>query len=741
MSNLIYDLGLILSAAGVTTILFKKLKQPLVLGYIIAGFIVGPNFRLFPTITETENIRTWADIGIIFLLFGLGLEFSFKKLIKVGSTAAITAVIEVSATMAVGYTIGLLFGWSNMNCLFLGGMLAIASTTIIIRAFDESGVKSQKFATVVLGVLVIEDLVAIVLLVLLSTVAVSRQFAGLEILTAVLKLVFFLVIWFVCGIFFIPTFLKRTQKLMNEETMLIVSLALCLMMVVFAEKVGFSEALGAFIMGSILAETLQGEKIEHLLKPVKDLFGAVFFVSVGMLFDPQVLLLYIGPILAGIGVLLACKPLFVAGGALIAGEPLKTSIQAGMSLSQIGEFSFIIATLGVTLHVTADFLYPVAVAISVITTFTTPYMIRLAEPVYRLLEKWLPVKWREGLQRYSAGARSITTVSDWKKILRSYAMNTVIFSFLIFSIIFLSLHYLHPLLSKNKWGSPVTVSITLFFMAPFLWALAIRRSQPEAFANIWVQKKYRGPLIVLQLFRTALAVFFVSFLADRLFSPGIALVVAILIIIVLLLFSKRIQAFYNRIEFRFLSNLNEKERVSQEKDVVTLAPWDAHIARFDLDADSPLSGKSLSALTLREKFGINIAMIERGRRMIMAPGKNELLFPGDALSVIGTDDQLKEFRTFMESGFSPVTLLQQKQQVVLKQLIISRESSFTGKSIRDSGIREKTKGIIVGIERKGERILNPDSSLVFQEADIVWIVGNIRRLQIVMANERRITNG
>jgi CPA2 family monovalent cation:H+ antiporter-2 len=736
MSNLISDLGLILSAAAITTLVFKKLKQPLVLGYIIAGFVVGPNFRLFPTITETENIRTWADIGVIFLLFGLGLEFSFKKLIKVGGTAAITAIVEISATMALGYGIGLMLGWSGMNCLFLGGILAIASTTIIIRAFDELDVKSQKFANVVLGVLVIEDLVAIVLLVLLSTVAVSRQFEGTQIITAVFKLGFFLVIWFVGGIFFIPTFLKRAQRLLNEETLLIVALALCLTMVILAEKAGFSEALGAFIMGSILAETIHGQKIEHLLKPVKDLFGAIFFVSVGMLLNPQVLLMHIGPVLAGVLVLLIGKPLFVTIGALLAGEPLKTAIQSGMSLSQIGEFSFIIATLGVTLHVTNDFLYPVAVAISIITTFSTPYMIRLSGPVYGLMEKWIPVGWRVKLQHYSASIQTITTVSDWKKVVRSYLMNIAIFSIIILSIIFLSLLYLKPLFIRSKWGPLITIFITLLFMAPFLWALAMRKTQKQAFANIWLQKKYRGPLVLLQLSGIGLAIFFVSFLADKLFSSGTALLIAVIIIVILLLLSNKIQAFYNRIETRFLRNLNEKEILHQKEVRAVLAPWDAHISRFELDADSPLSGKSLLALSLREKFGINVAMIERGSRIIMAPGKNEQLFPGDILSVIGTDDQLKEFRIFIDSRPVTTSRLPQKQEVVLKQLIINRNSSFLGKSIRASGLRENARGIIVGIERNEERILNPDSSFVFEEGDIVWVVGHIKRLRVLMSSDR-----
>src|SRR5687767_4307328 len=286
LPNLIIDLALILGAAAFITLVFKWLKQPLVLGYIIAGFLVGPYFKWLPTINELPNIRIWAEVGVIFLLFSLGLEFSFKKLLKVGGSASITALVEVVVMVVIGFGVGRALGWSSMDSLFLGGILSISSTTIIIRAFDELGLKTKKFAGLVFGVLIVEDLVAIVLMVLLSTVAVSRQFAGAEMMLSILKLVFFLVIWFLMGIFLIPTCLRKVRHLVSNEMLLIISIALCLMMVVLANAVGFSPALGAFIMGSILAETTKAEKIEHLVMPVKYLFGAIFFVSVGMLIDP-----------------------------------------------------------------------------------------------------------------------------------------------------------------------------------------------------------------------------------------------------------------------------------------------------------------------------------------------------------------------------------------------------------------------------------------------------------------------
>ncbi len=734
---LILDLGLILGAAGIVTLLFKWMKQPLVLGYIIAGFLVGPHFNLFPTIADVSSINTWAEIGIIFLLFGLGLEFSFKKLIKVGSTAAITAVIGVSTTILAGYLIGRLLGWSTMDCLFMGGILGISSTAIIIRAFDELGVKPRRFAGVVTGVLVIEDLVAVVLLVLLSTLAVSRTFSGEAMIGSVMKLVFFLVLWFIAGIFLIPTFLKRTRRLMNDETLLIISLALCFLMVFLASKAGFSSALGAFIMGSILSETFQGARIEHLLKPVRDLFAAIFFVSVGMLIDPKMLSEHILPIALGTMVLLISKPIFATAGALISGQSLKTSIRAGMSLSQIGEFSFIIATLGLSLKVTSGFLYPIAVAISVVTAFTTPYMIRLSEPVQRYIDKWLPPRWRSRLQSYSSGAQSIGGISDWRRIMKAYATNILVYSVLLLSIIFLMLRYVAPTLQQFQWGRWLTVVTGLILMAPFLWALAVRRTQSEAFGNLWLQNRFKGPLAMMEVLRIALSLIFLGFLMDQLLSTGYALLIASVTVLVLLRFSKKIQAFYDRIETRFIANLNQKETMEREKTSPELAPWDAHISLFEVKPDSPIAGQVLIDLKVREQFGVNIAMIERGSRMIITPGRTDQIYPGDLLSVIGTDEQLDRFRKYSEPQESDIkkTKLQQRQDVGLRQLLVHERSPFLHKCIRESGIRERTKGIIVGIERNGERMLNPDSSIVFEQGDIIWIVGNIRRLQVVLNEE------
>jgi CPA2 family monovalent cation:H+ antiporter-2 len=742
LPHLVTDLGLILGAAGITTLLFKWLKQPLVLGYIIAGLLVGPHFALFPTIVEIENINIWAEIGVIFLLFSLGLEFSFKKLVKVGGASSIMAFVEVVVMLLLGYVTGKLLGWSTMDSIFLGGILSISSTTIIIRAFEELGVKSQRFAGLVFGVLIVEDLVAILLLVLLSTLAVSQQFAGSEMLEAVLKLGFFLLVWFLAGIFLIPTFLRKASKLMNDEMLLIISLGLCLLMVILAAQVGFSPALGAFIMGSILAETTKAEKIEHLVASVKDLFGAIFFVSVGILIDPSMIVTYAGPIAVITAVTLLGKFLSITSGGLMAGQGLKTSIQSGMSVSQIGEFSFIIATLGLTLNVTSDFLYPVAVAVSAITTFTTPYMIRMSEPLYTSVERILPEKWKASLSEYSSGAQTISTTSDWKLVLRTYVQNLVIYSAIMIAIVILAARYLNPFITENviagNLGDLLTTAITLLFMAPFLWAMAVHHPQKDAQGRIWANKNYRSLIIVLEFARIGVAILFIGFLLHQFFSVQVAIVVGLVIIALMAAFSQKIQNFYIRIENRFMSNLNAREISDAVKMHHTLTPWDAHLTRFDIAPESAVAGKSLVELQIREKYGVNVAVIERGKRTLMAPTRDERILPGDRLYVFGTDEQMETFRQLMETEVElELNGRSEKEDVSLQKLLVTSDSMLLHKSIRQAGVREKTKGLIVGVEKNGKRILNPDSDLLFEEGDIVWIVGSpwrIRQLEAAVAH-------
>ncbi len=739
--HLIIDLALILCSAGVVTLLFKKLKQPLVLGYIIAGLLVGPNFKFFFSVTDITNVEIWAEIGVIVLLFTLGLEFSFKKLVKVGGQASITAFVQIICMIVLGYISGRFLGWSEMDSIFLGAILSMSSTTIILRAFEELGVKGKKFASIVFGALIVEDLVAIVLMVLLSTIAVSQQFAGSEMLQSILKLIFFLLLWFLAGIFFIPTLLKKTKKLMNDETMLLVSLSLCFIMVVLASQAGFSPALGAFVMGSILAETTQAERIEHLVMSIKYLFGAIFFVSVGMLINPSMLVEYAWPILIVTLITLFGKMLFTGVGALVSGQPLKQSVQAGMSLAQIGEFSFIIATLGLTLKVTSPFLYPVIVAVSGITTFTTPYMIRLSEPMNNWLEKVIPKRTLDALNRYSTGAQYINAESDWKIVLKAFVQVVVFNMVICIAIVLVFTRFVSPLfIIWGFWGNVLTAVLAFVVMAPFLYVLTARKIRKQAYTQLWLYKYNRGPIIGMEILRVAVGVILVGLLLDQIFSTITALVVSSsVLLVVILVFRRRLNAFSNKIEKRFMLNLNMRESMQQDASSVNsvnsvnhLLPWDAHMAHFDIEVDSVLVGKSLEKLALREKFGINLAMIERGERTIMVPTKDEKLFPFDRIAIIGTDEQIAKFGSEIEAANKAQVFDTSEGDVTLTQIKVNPWFPYLGKTIRESNLRVQVNGLIVGIERKGERILNPDSTMKFEIGDTLWIVGDKKKVKTVL---------
>ncbi len=733
LPHLIIDLALIMGAAALVTLLFKWLKQPLVLGYIIAGFLVGPYFKWFPTIYEIDNIRIWAEIGVIFLLFSLGLEFSFKKLLKVGGAASITALVEVVVMVALGFWVGQLMGWSAMDSLFLGGILSISSTTIIIRAFDELGLKTKKFASLVFGVLIVEDLVAIVLMVMLSTLAVSRQFAGTEMLFSILKLVFFLVIWFLMGIFFIPTFLKRVKNLVSNEMLLIIAIALCLLMVVFANAVGFSPALGAFIMGSILAETTKAEKIEHLIMPVKDLFGAIFFVSVGMLIDPKVLSEYWVPIVILCFVTIGGKIFSISSGALLSGQPLQTSVQAGFSVAQIGEFSFIIATLGLSLNVTSEFLYPIAVAVSAVTTLTTPYLIKSSGPFYIWLNKVLPASVIEKLNRYSAEPKKVSEVSDWRIYVRSTIINVVLLSIIIVSVIIISSAYVRPWIVESGdsvWLKIAVVLLTLVVLSPFLWALAIR-TPSEIHHRLFSDSRYRGRLFMSRLFKLALMAFFIGLLLQRFFSIYTGIIFTALIITMILVFAKKIQNLYAILENRFLHNLNQREIESSKINRTELAPWDAHIAPVVVEPGSTSVGKTLEELRWRESAGINVVMIKRGEIQIAAPGKEEMIFPLDELLVLGTDSQIQRLRVMVRSSKEMRDI--EFNDVELYNYQVSDESLLVNKTIRETLLREVGKAIVVGVGRNENRILNPESNFVIKGGDVLYVVGNKKKLKAILS--------
>lgn len=747
LPKLIEDLALILIAAAITTLLFKRIKQPLVLGYIIAGFLVGPHFSLTPTVVDTTNVETLAEIGVIFLLFSLGLEFSFKKLIRVGGTASVTAFVEIVFITIAGYFTGKCLGWSVMDSLFLGGMLASSSTTIIIKAFDELGVKTKQFAQTVFGILVVEDIVVILLMVLLSTVAVTKQFQGTEMLFTVAKLLFFLLLWFIAGIFLIPTFLKISKSVLDDENLLILAIGLCLGMVVVAREAGFSAELGAFIMGSILAETTKAERVIHLVKPVKDLFGSVFFVSVGMLIDPLAIMEHRWAVFWITLLILFGRFFSSTLGALLSGQPLKQSVQVGMSLAQIGEFAFIVAALGLSLGVTSDFLFPVAVGASVITTFTTPYRIRYSANLYEFIIRLLPVTWLRGLTNYSASTQYIQAETNWNRVLKAYLNIAITNGIILLALMLLSINFLLPLLESsipnNILRGLLLILLSFGAAAPFLWALIAKRPNNMGYKELWLDKKYsKGPLLVLEISRVLIGLIIISLWVNRLFSTTVAFLVAVpLIITVLNLFSQKLQQFYQRLEGRFLTNLNERELAekenSQSEKILSkhfipeseLSPWEAHMVDLEVHQNADYIGKTLEELAWREQYGINIAYIKRGDKLIYAPSRFNKLLPFDRVGVIATDEQMQVFKPLFDVTENIDNKEYNIEDIVVQKIVVNEYNKLKGLTVRDSGIRERTNGLIIGIERKNKRILNPNSFTVFEWGDIVWIVGERKKIQ------------
>ena len=696
LDPIISDLALILAVAGVTTLLFKWLKQPVVLGYIVAGFLCSGNF-LLQGVSNMGNVDIWAEIGIIFLLFSLGLEFSFKKLMNVGGPALMTALVVIVGMMCSGFMAGRALGWTSTDSIFLGGMLSMSSTTIIIKAFDDLGLRSQKFTSLVFGVLVVEDLFAVVLMVMLSTLFVQRAVEHVVIAEQLFKLIFFLILWFVVGIYLIPTFLKKIRKFLNQETLLVISLGLCLIMVVLATYAGFSSALGAFIMGSILAGTVQAESIEKVIAPVKDLFGAVFFVSVGMLVEPAMLVQYIVPIVFLTVVVIVGQIFYGTLGFLVSGQNLKIALQSSFSLAQIGEFAFIIASLGLSMGGTSSFLYPVAVAVSVVTTFTTPFIIRLSDPAYHRINRLIPKRMKALLARYSAGSQTVNSEREWMSLLKKSLLNMFIYCVLLGGVVWISSSYYSPFVEERFEGFAgklIATTTTILFMTPLLWGLAVRHLNRRLFVPLWNDPRFNhGLLVSLIVLRILLALMFVLTVVAHLSSYRWGALMAFAILLLLLaLFWRRIKRGYLRFEQRFFTNLNEKDAST----VVTTGNYRAkflHMAKMTVSADSPLVGRCFRELDLRLRYGVTVVSVLRGSHRYNAPGASMVLMPSDEISVVGTDAQLSQFASKVEVPLSPVD----REEATMQKFSVGEHSVLIGMTVSQFGMMCRGACLIIGI--------------------------------------------
>lgn len=734
--NLITDLALILTIAGIVTLLFKKLKQPLVLGYLVAGFLVSPHMPYTISIMDKSSIQTWADIGVIFLLFSLGLDFSFKKILKMGMAPIIATCTIIFCMMTLGILVGHAFGWAKMDCIFLGGMLAMASTTIIYKAFNDLDLIQQNFAGLVMSVLILEDILAIVMMVMLSTIARGNNPDGGQLLESILRIAFFLILWFVVGLFVIPLFLRRTRHFMNDETLIIVSLGLCFLMAVISSKVGFSSAFGAFVMGSILAETIEAEKIIRLVAPVKNLFGAVFFVSVGMLVDPKIIAGYGIPILILVITVIGGEALFGTVGFMLSGQPLKTAMKCSFSMTQIGEFAFIIASLGLSLHVISNFLYPVVVAVSIITTFLTPYMIRFSNPCYQYLERHLPKRWIRRLNHITLSARSTskTERNSWKRLLRSLLRITIICSILSIAGIFLMFTFILPILRHifgHLAGNMVCGILTVLIISPALRAMITKKNHSKEVKTLLTERRInRLPIFFTILVRFIIASGFVFYICNYLTRFNTALLITIaLAIIILMIASKRLKKQSIKLERLFIQNLNSREIRAQvqgkRKPLYEghLLDRNIHISTFEIAEDSKWSGKSLRELQLRKRFGIQVSSILRGHQRINIPNGDNAVYPGDRLEVIGNDKQLTHMTQALKRERVPEDPDIEEREMKLRQFIVTDNCPLIGKNLKESGIRDIYNCMVIGLDEGLEnlKIINPERK--FQKGDILWVVG------------------
>jgi len=719
IESLITDLAFILLLGAVVTILFKWLRQPVVLGYIVAGFLAGPNFSWLPSVNTLENIDFWAEIGIVVLLFSLGLEFSFKKLANSGGSAIVTALIIVSGMMCAGFAIGHVLHFNFINSLFLGGMLSMSSTTIILKAFTDMGLRQQKFASQVLAVLIVEDLFAVVMMVVLSSIAINNSVEGSEMLMSVGKLLFFLIIWFLVGVYILPTLLNRWRNFLNSETLLVVSMGLCLGMAVFSVYCGFSLALGAFVMGSILAGTSYAEDIDNVVTPVKNLFGAVFFISVGMMVQPDILANYLWPIIILSAVVITGMIIFGTFGMLITGQTLRTAIRSGFSLTQIGEFAFIIATLGMSLGVLEPTLYPIVVAVSVITTFTTPYFIKMSVPVYNIVERHLPARLHFLITRYgSQGEKEQASGNQWGAVLRRHLWRTLVYSIILIAISLIVDSYVRPWLEEllPGWGNLLSLVATLVVMSPFLIALISPVKVPKDSER---GIPHQIPSIVLSVFRSLISLAFVIHAVSRVYSAKVAVAVAVIVVMLIgLLFYRRISAYMNSLENKFFDNLNERDLRRSGKNNLVVS--DLHMAYMTVGNACAFAGERLMDSNLRRDFGVNIVSIQRGSKAIPIPNGRERLFPGDVIGVIGTDENIGRMLPAVEANSD--TEAGRQPDIQLKPILLSPNSPLISKTPLSASLRDTYEVLVVAVSRDGE-FIDSNPNIVFKPGDIVWLAG------------------
>ena len=734
------DLALILITAGITTVIFKWLKQPLVLGYIVAGFLIGPHFTYFPVVGDTTSVSTWSEIGMVFLLFAIGLEFSFKKLKKVGGPGAIMVLTELIIMFTTGFFVGKLFGWQRMNCIFLGCMLSISSTSIIVKAFDDLKLKNEKFTADVIGALVVEDLVAVILMVILSTLSVGNTFDGGELVLSMIKLAFFLIIWFVFGIYLIPSFLRLIRKFMTEETLVIIAIGLCFMMVMLANYAGFSSALGAFVMGSILAETLEADIIHKLVTPIKNLFAAIFFVSVGMLVDPKILVEYTWPVVIIALTVMIVKTLSATFGMLISGRDIHTSLKAGFCFCQIGEFSFIIASLGLSFKVIDEYLYPIIVTVSIVTTFFTPYIIRLANPLYNWLNPRIPEKWKQAMTNYSQGFKvSDSTTLTFKTFVINQFKNMVIYGCIIFALAIICYSAIGPFIIRNihgLWGGVTSIAVTIAVVSPFIWAMAFKYRISLTNSRLITKNIFERHVIVfIFILRYIIAITVITNILRHFISFNFFAAVGIAIgISIILAFSNGIMKFYDKLEKNFMENLNKRQKQASFI-IPEVLQQNFHLEKVVVSPLSRVVGKHLKDTVFRSQFKVSVVCIERGNHTYDLPDKDMAFYPYDIVTLVGSDENINKVKPIIEVEDPELIHERQDHNMSLHSVKISENSPICHVSLLNSMFKDKYDAMVIAIQRGDHFILSPSAATVFNCNDVIWFVSSVEAAKMIIQKE------
>lgn len=740
LPTLIQDLALILLCAGVMSIIFKKLKQPVVLAYIVAGFLAGPYMPYTASIADMESIHTWAEIGVIFLLFGLGLEFSFKKLFNIGTAPVIAVFTSLVCMIAIGFGVSEAFNWGTMDGLYLGGMMAMSSTSIIIKAFDDLGLKQQKFTSIVFSVLILEDIIAIIMMLLFGTLGKGGAIDGGLMFMSILKMVFYLVLWFVAGIYLIPMLLRKIKPFLNQETLLIVSLALCFIMVMFASFAGFSAAFGAFVMGSIMAETTESQRIEHTVAPIKDLFGAIFFVSVGMMIDPSKLVEYWLPILVITLVVLVLRSIVETFAFLLGKVSISTALHCGFSLAQVGEFSFIIATLGISLGAIGEQIYPIIVSVSVITTFTTPFMIKMAEPLAKFIEPKVSPKFRID-RTDTALSDSTRTNSSWRVVLRKSCVIALIYSVLGITVISLCKEFLYPAALKimpDDWvrfTNLIVMVVTLLVLMVFIRPLLTKNLFDKPFWKLWHDTHFnRIPLIVIVIVRWFIALCLIVLTINIFYQSYYAVIASVaLFFVAYFVLRGKLKENQVHMESVFKQNINSKEmesKANMPEFEGELVSKDVHLCEITVPVNSVWCGTSLKDTNWGKNYDINITSILRDNGRINIPSPDTCIFPHDKLQCLGGDESLKRFADELvkNENLVPVAESTSENDMKLMRIAITEGSPLVGKPIFECGIRDNFHCMIAGIDRSKDKLLKPSANLVFYAGDVLWVVGESKEI-------------